>query len=140
MCHLLDPCGICRFISYVFYTVSSIVIFGYLGKGFYVFGGRHASQWEIAHDIAQPEFYVPDGPFWFFGIGFTVVIFALFGLMRAACITACKTLLCCGKQRHNNTPRYTLLSDDNNNHHAGGISRFDMIMRVDEEDHTRRMC
>lgn len=137
MCHLLDPCGICRFISYVFYTASSVVIFGYLGKGFYVFGGMHASRWEIARQIAQPEFYVPDGPFWFFGIGFTVVIFALFGIMRAACITACRTLLCCGRHRNgNNNQRYRLLESDQS---SGGVSRFDMIMTVEDESGSR-MC
>lgn len=79
----LDPCKICRFMCYVVLVMVLVFIGGYLGKGIYLHANKDNTGDVMLHDVLiDPNFWVPDGYFWVFGIAFVVLLFVATAIMR----------------------------------------------------------
>ncbi len=84
---LLDPCKICEFIKNIFYFLIAVFVFGYIGKGIYMFNGVVGVN--LSYELSRPSFYIPNGIFWLFGLCGVLIILTAFGVLRCILKLTC---------------------------------------------------
>jgi len=77
----LNPCKIFEFAAGICCCLIFVVLFGYIGKGIYLYSGQEGV--DVSEVVTDPNFYIPDLSFWVFGCVGVLLLFCLLVIIRA---------------------------------------------------------
>jgi hypothetical protein len=106
MCLPFDFCGLCNFIRNAFAFIVVIFVFGYIGKGLMDFYGQ--PNINVAQELLDPNFWIPDWTFWVMGFSFTAILFGFCFSIKyiTTCLGKFIFALMCGQRKEDEDELY----------------------------------